>query len=180
MVWLRALGDLTQAGPNALAMSQVAYTRVWRFVTDLSVALGIALGGAACAAGCSSSKAEREWTADDHGQPAQPDPSQAAPSEPDAPPPTAEEAQARAIAALWKVSCASCHGPDGRGGGPGLPPGTRVPDLSDATAMAGKTDEQLAGAIRDGRGMMPPFGPQVGGDAGVNALVAYVRALSKK
>jgi mono/diheme cytochrome c family protein len=159
-------------------MSQVAYTRVWRSGTDLSVWVGIALFSAVCSIGCNAPKAEREWTAADHGQPKQQDSEQVAPSEPDAPPPTAEEAQARAMAAVWKITCASCHGQDGRGGGAGLPPGARVPDFTDAAAMAGKTDEQLASAIRDGRGMLPGFGPQLGGDAGVNALVAYVKALS--
>jgi mono/diheme cytochrome c family protein len=119
----------------------------------------------------------REWRPDDHGQ-EQPRPgsSQTAPAAADTPV-SAEEAQARATLALWNVTCATCHARDGRGGGPGLPPGAKVPDLSDAAFTSTLSDEQLAASIRDGKGMMPGFGPQLGQE-GVVAMVAHVRRLS--
>jgi cytochrome c oxidase cbb3-type subunit 3 len=87
------------------------------------------------------------------------------------------DAEARAARALWLAACASCHGREGRGDGPSPPPGARVPDLSIASTLASKSDEQLAAVIRDGRGMMPAFVKQIV-PAGIDALVEHVRALS--
>lgn len=123
----------------------------------------------------------REWRPDDHGQErprsgAQGDPNQVAPAAEDEPV-SAEEAEARATLALWNVTCASCHGRDGRGAGPGLPPGAKVPDLTDPAFASTQTDEQLATAIREGKNMMPAFGAQLG-LSGVAAMVKHVRRLS--
>jgi len=120
----------------------------------------------------------REWRPEDHGH-AQPRPGEegrAAPAE-DAAPLSPEEAEARATLALWNVTCATCHARDGRGGGPGLPPGAKVPDLTDPTLASARSDEQLAAVIRDGKGMMPAFGPQLR-EEGVKAMVAHVRKLA--
>ncbi len=186
MFWCGPLLPARAGGRLDLAMSQVAYTQVRR-VTPAPIGgaliavrtLGI-LASCLIASACNTAKPEREWRAEDHGQPLQPEPSRAEPDARDAKPVTPEEAQERAMAALWNVTCAGCHGRDGRGGGAGLPPGAPIPDLTDTAAMASKTDDQLAAVIRDGRGMMPPFGPQVGGDEGVRALVAHVRKLVSK
>jgi mono/diheme cytochrome c family protein len=120
----------------------------------------------------------REWRPDDHGQeaPRAATPGRSAPSE-DSQPVSAEEAEARATLALWNVTCATCHARDGRGGGAGLPPGAKVPDLTDAAFTSTRTDEQLAASIRDGKTMMPAFGAQLGAE-GVAAMVAHVRRLS--
>jgi mono/diheme cytochrome c family protein len=119
----------------------------------------------------------REWRPEDHGQPKpQSTPGRVAPAE-DAEPVSAEEAEARATLALWNVTCASCHARDGKGGGPGLPPGAKVPDLTDPAFASTRKDEELAASIRDGKGMMPGFGQQLGVE-GVAAMVAHVRKLS--
>jgi mono/diheme cytochrome c family protein len=90
---------------------------------------------------------------------------------------SAEEAEARATLALWNVTCATCHARDGKGGGPGLPPGAKVPDLTDSAFESTRKDDELAASIRDGKGMMPGFGQQLGAE-GVAAMVAHVRKLS--
>lgn len=111
----------------------------------------------------------REWQASDHGQPAQDDPLRT-------PTPAAPEegGTERAADALFNVSCASCHGRDGRGQGSGRPPGASVPDFTQTAFQTQRSDAQLAEVIRNGRGLMPPFGKQVN-DQGIAALVARVR-----
>jgi mono/diheme cytochrome c family protein len=89
-----------------------------------------------------------------------------------------ETAQRRAAQALWRVSCAGCHGPVGRGGGAELPPGAQVPNLADPAWQAKRSDEELAGVIREGRGMMPAFGDRIR-PGGIDALVAHVRSLGR-
>jgi mono/diheme cytochrome c family protein len=97
--------------------------------------------------------------------------SQAAPDAPDDP-----EAIGRAAAALFRVSCAGCHGDEGRGGGSALPPGITAPDMTAASFHDERSDEALAQVIRDGRGAMPGFGSQIN-DRGIAALVGHVRTL---
>ncbi len=139
----------------------------WAFALPLLVWL---------ACGCDQATALREWTPADHGQPAAPSDDRAAPAENDAPV-SAEEADRRAAAALWNVSCATCHARDGRGGGSGLPPGAKVPDLSARAYLSSRGDGELEKAIRDGRNMMPAFGAQLGPD-GVRAMLDHVWRLA--
>jgi mono/diheme cytochrome c family protein len=123
----------------------------------------------------------RVWQPSDHAHPPETlaDPTRAAPRDrmrgDDRVDPAAT--RARAAAALWRVSCARCHGPDGRGGGPELPPGAQPPDMTRPEWQRDHTDEELADAIRNGRGVMPSFGDQVS-PAGVAALVEHVRTLA--
>jgi mono/diheme cytochrome c family protein len=111
----------------------------------------------------------REWQASDHVQPAQADPDRT-------PTPTAPEegGTERAADALYNVSCAGCHGRDGRGQGPQRPPGAPLPDFTDPKFQAQRTDAQLLQVLREGRGLMPPFGKQLN-DQGLGALIAKVR-----
>lgn len=60
--------------------------------------------------------------------------------------------------------CSPCHGVQGLGTGDGIDLTARVPTL---------TDEQIATAIREGRGRMPAF--RSFGDQQVADLVAYLR-----
>jgi mono/diheme cytochrome c family protein len=113
---------------------------------------------------------QREWRPSDHGQPAEVDPSRV----PQAAATTEEGGVDRAAAALWNVSCASCHGRDGRGQGPSKPPVAQIPDFTLADFQKQRTDAQLLAVIREGRGMMPPFGKQLN-DQGLTALVQHVR-----
>jgi mono/diheme cytochrome c family protein len=123
---------------------------------------------------CGDSKPKREWRPEDHGQPVAPDQDREPGVADDRP---AEDPTVRAARALWNTSCAGCHARDGRGGGPGLPPGAKTPDLTAQELQSNRTDEQLAAVIRDGRNMMPAFGTQLNPE-GVRALVAHVRTLA--
>ena len=116
---------------------------------------------------------QREWRPEDHGQPAQVDPSRV----PQAESAPEEGGVERAATALWNVSCASCHGRDGRGQGPGRPPGAPMPDFTSAELQKQRTDAQLLQVIRDGRGMMPAFGKQVN-EQGLGALVNHIRTFA--
>jgi mono/diheme cytochrome c family protein len=126
--------------------------------------------------GCGEPEPKREWTAADHGQPQmppEPDVAQAGESASDEPP--GDQGQ-RAVRALWSVTCAGCHGRDGRGQGEGRPPGAQLPDFTLAAWQSSRADQQLAQVIRDGRGMMPAFGKRVS-DEGIAALVRFIRVL---
>jgi mono/diheme cytochrome c family protein len=115
---------------------------------------------------------QREWRPGDHGQPTQVDPSRV----PQAEAAPEEGGVERAASALWNVSCASCHGRDGRGQGPGRPPGAQIPDFTAAELQKTRTDAQLLQVIREGRGMMPGFAKQVN-EQGLAALVSHIRSL---
>jgi len=136
----------------------------------LMIAFLIATVGLACG----DAKPKREWRPEDHAQPAQPDEDRAPAPADDRP---AEDPTARAARALWNTSCAGCPAREGRGGGPGLPPGAKVPDLTAQELQSSRTDEQFAAVIRDGRNMMPAFGTQLNPE-GVRALVMHVRSLA--
>lgn len=123
------------------------------------------------AGGCSEERDARVWQPDDHQQPSGgvDEASQGEPAEPGG------DTVARAAAALFRASCASCHGVNGRGGGPGLPAGTQVPDLTDAEVQ-GRSNAELARVVREGRGLMPGFGQQLN-ERGIEAIVGHVRTL---
>lgn len=127
-----------------------------------------------CAAlgACGSPAPRREWTPDDHGQPAR---DESVESAADAPEEGGDPA-ARAARALWNVTCGGCHGRDGRGGGAARPPGATMPDLASAAWQDARSDDAIATVIRDGRGMMPAFGSQMHEEA-IRVLVAHVRTL---
>lgn len=130
----------------------------------------------------------REWRASDHAEPGPAEPGgQAAPQgePPGAPAPGAaaapvdespEARDARAVAELYGVICASCHGPAGDGDGPARPPGVAMPRFADPAWQASRTDEAIAQVIVAGRGQMPAFGQQVN-PRGVAALVRHLRGL---
>lgn len=122
---------------------------------------------------CGSPAPLREWTPDDHGRPQGAD---AVDDVAEAPEADAVDPMLRAAQALWNVSCAGCHGRDGRGGGASRPPGATLPDLAASAWHDARTDDAIAGVIRDGRGMMPEFGSKMHADA-IRALVTHVRSL---
>jgi cytochrome c oxidase cbb3-type subunit 3 len=73
---------------------------------------------------------------------------------------------------LFANNCAQCHGSDARGG-PGFP------NLTDEEWLYGNAPETVVTTITSGRnGMMPPFGPAVGGDEGIAQVAQYVVSLS--
>jgi mono/diheme cytochrome c family protein len=129
------------------------------------------------ALGCGEPEpALREWQPSDHQSPHR------VFGDRRAAPPESEQAEdpaqveIRAATALFQSLCASCHGSDGRGGGPARPPAA-IPDLTSEELQAGRTDAELAAAIREGRGpFMPAFGDRLSAQ-GIAALVRHVRRL---
>lgn len=124
------------------------------------------------AGACGEREDIREWTPADHGHMPDEgvDPSRG-------PRPTPAEADPlRAVKALWTVSCASCHGAEGAGDGPGAPAGLRMPNFRAANTLSARSDEELAESIRRGKNMMPPFGDRMSPDA-IRELVAHVRRM---
>lgn len=112
----------------------------------------------------------RTWRPSDHAQP--PNVSAAAP--PGVAESSPEAVRDRVGGALFGAQCASCHGAGGRGDGPAAPPALRLPDFTDAAFHEARTDEQIAQAIRTGKGAMPAFGDRLD-ERAIAALVARVR-----
>ena len=75
--------------------------------------------------------------------------------------------------AAWAQTCASCHGPAGRGDGPNGPL-VKAPDLTRADWQAKVTDDEIAARIRSGKGLMPPNDLP---DATIRGLVARIRSM---
>ena len=85
---------------------------------------------------------------------------------------------------LYERHCAICHGPGGKGDGPGA----RVirqpmPDFTDATAMGRVNDRFLFEIIKKGSSQfgrsnaMPSWGMQLSEDE-IQALVAHIRSMA--
>ena len=73
---------------------------------------------------------------------------------------------------LFANNCIQCHGSDARGG-------VGFPNLTDNDWLYGGDPDTIKTTIMYGRnGVMPPFAPAIGGDAGVEQVVAYVLSLS--
>jgi mono/diheme cytochrome c family protein len=77
----------------------------------------------------------------------------------------------------WEKYCTKCHGPDGKGK---TKMGEKfgIKDYSDAKVQEGMKDEEMAKAIKDGKGKMKGFGENLNDDD-IKALVKYVRSLKK-
>jgi len=95
----------------------------------------------------------REWTPADHDQPAGAG----------QPPPRGKQGQpkgsgtdASLVEMAWTRSCASCHGPGGRGDGP-QGAMVKAPDLTRADWQDRVTDDQIRDTIQNGRNQMPKF-----------------------
>jgi len=81
--------------------------------------------------------------------------------------------------ALFDKSCASCHGPGGKGDGPAAKAMKNKPP--DFATLKGKSDAELSATIKDGTvGGKPghPKGSKLSDDD-VKALVEYVKQLGK-
>ena len=84
----------------------------------------------------------------------------------------ADEDARRLGASLYASYCTTCHGSDARGA-PGYP------NLTDDDWIWGNSEAQLIASIADGRNaIMPQLSASLGGDAGVDNMVRYVRSLS--
>ena len=75
-------------------------------------------------------------------------------------------------ASLYASYCTTCHGSDARGA-PGYP------NLTDDDWLWGKREDQIVATLANGRnGVMPSLAAALGGDAGIDNMVNYVRSLS--
>lgn len=86
--------------------------------------------------------------------------------------------------AVYKANCIACHGESGKGDGPAggaMKPAPR--DHTDRAYMDTLTDKNIADVIQMGGAIkgkpLMPSNPQLRG-ADLDALVAYVRSLSRK
>jgi cytochrome c oxidase cbb3-type subunit 3 len=162
---------------DSVAVSTLVKAACFVYATPfmrVSVASTLALLVVVAAACGGEPPPKREWTPADHGQPTNPDESMIA-TDRVVP---GEDPAARAARALWTATCASCHGRDGRGQGDGRPPGAKIADFTDKAWQASRSDEALALAIHEGRGMMPAFGKQIN-PQGISALVRHVRRFAE-
>jgi cytochrome c6 len=78
--------------------------------------------------------------------------------------------------ATFRTKCATCHGQDG--GGSEVGKSMNVPDLR-SPAVQKLPDAELAKAISDGKGGMPPFKDSLSEDQ-IHALVKQIRSLGRK
>jgi len=86
------------------------------------------------------------------------------------------KADTAAAEATYKAKCAMCHGPDGKGAtATGKTMGVKDFSSEEVQKMS---DEDLSGAISNGKGKMPPYKALTADQ--VKDLVAYVRAFGKK
>jgi cytochrome c oxidase cbb3-type subunit 3 len=84
----------------------------------------------------------------------------------------AEPDAMRLGASLYASYCTTCHGSSARGA-PGYP------NLTDDDWLWGNSEEAITTTIRKGRmGVMPVLAPALGGEAGIDNMVAYVKSLS--
>lgn len=75
-------------------------------------------------------------------------------------------------ASLYASYCTTCHGSDARGA-------KGFPNLADGAWIWGDTEDQIVTSIQYGRvAVMPVLTPALGGEAGVDNMVNYVRSLS--
>ncbi|MEM9191322.1 MAG: cytochrome c [Myxococcota bacterium] len=132
--------------------------------------IGVVLPTVISLLGCGEEQGElREWRASDHQEISAEGDLRAAPAAEG----TSEE---RAAAALWTVSCASCHGRAGAGDGPARTVEMPVRNLTDPEWQASVEDEEIAQVIAQGRNMMPRFDNQIN-ERGITALVRHIRGL---
>ena len=85
-------------------------------------------------------------------------------------------------ATLFQKHCARCHGPDGRGDGPGVYTlDVKPQNFHDAEHMATRTDEDLLISIRHGRDMAAmPRWDSILSEEEIHAVLAYVRTFATR
>ena len=91
----------------------------------------------------------------------------------------AEKSQARAKE-LYGQDCSVCHGETGDGKTDlAKDMGLTLGDWTDPKTLAGKPDQELFDAIRNGKGKMPPEAVGRAKDDEVRSLIHYIRSLAK-
>lgn len=125
--------------------------------------------------GCQSQPENlREWRASDHDHTSEPGNDQVAvPPNGGTAPELAAHGLDEVTLVAWQQNCTRCHGVIGRGDGP-QGPSMRATDLTNPEWQRSVKDEQIARAIREGRGLMPPFALP---ESTVTGLVRLIRLL---
>jgi mono/diheme cytochrome c family protein len=80
-------------------------------------------------------------------------------------------------AALFKLKCSACHGPDGKAE-TAMGKTLKIRDLGSA-AVQSQSDAQLTEMVAKGKNKMPPFDGKLSKEQ-IAGLVAYIRELGKK
>ena len=89
------------------------------------------------------------------------------------------ESQAKAKS-LYSIDCAMCHGDNGNGQTDlGKSMELKLADWSDPSTLAGKQDNELFAAIRNGKDKMPSEAEGRANDNEVWNLILYIRGFSK-
>jgi mono/diheme cytochrome c family protein len=82
---------------------------------------------------------------------------------------------------LYTQECALCHGDTGDGKTDvATGAGMKLDDWTDPKTLAGKSDQELFGLIRNGKGQMTPEPVGRASDVEVRNLIQYIRALAKQ
>jgi cytochrome c oxidase cbb3-type subunit 3 len=125
--------------------------------------------------GCQSQPENvREWRASDHDHTSEPGNDQVAvPPDGGTAPELAAHGLDEVTLVAWQQNCTRCHGVIGRGDGP-QGPSMKATDLTNPAWQRSVKDEQISRAIREGRGLMPPFALP---ESTVAALVRLIRLL---
>ena len=125
--------------------------------------------------GCQSQPENvREWRASDHDHTSEPGNDQVAvPPDGGTAPELAAHGLDEVTLVAWQQNCTRCHGVIGRGDGP-QGPSMKATDLTNPAWQRSVKDEQIARAIREGRGLMPPFALP---ESTVTGLVRLIRLL---
>jgi len=95
-------------------------------------------------------------------------------------PPSGDALSADLGTRVFAQRCVLCHGPEGRGDGPGgkaLNPKPR--NFHDTAYMRTRTDAQLLDTIHKGKGAMPKWGGVLS-DAEITAVLAHIRELGER
>ena len=80
---------------------------------------------------------------------------------------------------LYEMDCAICHGDKGDGKTDvAKDMALTLPDWTDPKTLAGKTDQELFGIIRNGKDKMPAEVEGRAKNDEVNALIAYIRTFA--
>jgi cytochrome c oxidase cbb3-type subunit 3 len=125
--------------------------------------------------GCQSQPENvREWRASDHDHTSEPGNDQVAvPPDGGTAPELAAHGLDEVTLVAWQQNCTRCHGVIGRGDGP-QGPSMKATDLTNPAWQRSVKDEQIGRAIREGRGLMPPFALP---ESTVTGLVRLIRLL---
>jgi mono/diheme cytochrome c family protein len=80
---------------------------------------------------------------------------------------------------LFALTCARCHGAEGKGGVPAAPGQPPPRDLTDPIFQSARTDDEIRYTIGHGKGTAMPAFAAAFSPREIDALVAYLRTLRR-